>query len=147
MIYASINEPLVSDIDSCIYDEGRRLEFYRKFKGSNAVAYTQGILMIPAPNLDDAQQLVNSLSPKNTSIKLENYVTDDIGTIEQKLSDLRVTLIKANKLNNGSTVAIDTIIDTVYMHSKNKVMKKFYIELFKGYSLRKSEFHISISTK
>lgn len=135
---ASRNEPLVSDIDSFIHDEGSRLEFYRKFKGSNAVAYTQGRLMIPAPNLDDAQQLVNSLSPKNTSIKLENYVTDDIGAIEQKLIDLRVTLIEANKLNNGSTVAIDTIIDTVFMHSKNKVMKKFYIELFKGDSLRKA---------
>lgn len=125
------NQPLISDTENFAHIVDNRLEFFRYMKNSAVREYSQGKMVVPAPDL-------NWLNTDYKELEIEkNYVTDNIDEILPNLISLREDLKKFSEKNNSNTISIDAVIDSVFLMSASKVRLKYYKEIINDNTFRK----------
>ncbi|WP_350613212.1 hypothetical protein [Pseudomonas sp. HY7a-MNA-CIBAN-0227] len=99
-----------------------RIEMYRTAPNSAVVDYTGGTHIIPTPNLD-------FLGDSYKKLNLEQYVTSDIGSLENNLTTARRVLMEDIGTENNNSTAIDNVVDVILLMSKREILMNYYKQI------------------
>lgn len=99
-----------------------RIEMYRTAPNSAVVDYTGGTHIIPTPNLD-------FLGDTYKDLNLKQYVTDDMGSLEQNLLTAKRVLLAEIESKNEQSTAVDNVIDVIMLMSKKEILIKYYKQI------------------
>lgn len=99
-----------------------RIEMYRTAPRSAVVDYTGGTHIIPTPDL-------YFLGDTYKHLNLKQYVTDDIGSLEQNLLNAKRVLLADIESKNEQSTAVDSVIDVIMLMSKKEILIKYYKQI------------------
>lgn len=99
-----------------------RIEMYRTAPNSAVVDYTGGTHIIPTPNLDFLGDTYNNLN-------LKQYVTDDIGSLENNLLTAKRVLLEEIGSKNQQSTSVDNVVDVIMLMSKKEILIKYYKQI------------------